>query len=295
MTDFLQQMLNGISLGSTYALLALGLAIVFSILGLINFAHGELITICGFAMLGLYKLGLPWEIYAPLGVVATILAALVMERLAFRPVRHASQMTMLLTSFGVSIFIAAAFETFVSARVKAVPGPDWISSSFMILGLRLRAEHVLTIAVTAIAPLGLLLLLKRTMIGSAMRAAAEDFDAVRLMGIKANAVIATAFAISGLLAGLAAVLILSRRGSVNPHMGLFMGINAFVANVIGGVGSLWGAVVGGFALGLVETALRAWLPASVSGFTTGLLFVMVAIVLLVLPGGLFGQQKAERV
>jgi branched-chain amino acid transport system permease protein len=294
-TDFLQQVLNGISLGSTYALLALGLAIVFSIMGLVNFAHGELITICGYIMFGLHGLGLPWELYALVGIFGTALAALAMERLAFRPVRNASPLTMMLTSLGVSILLAAAFETFVSPRVKAVPGPDWISSSFMVAGLRVQAEHILTIVVTVVAVLLLLLLLRKTVIGIAMRAAAEDFDAVRLMGIKANAVISAAFAISGFLAGLAAVLLLSRRGAVNPHMGMFLGINAFVANVIGGLGNLWGALAGGFALGFVEVALRAWLPASLSGFTTGFVFLLVGILLVIRPAGLFGQKKAARV
>jgi branched-chain amino acid transport system permease protein len=294
-SDVLQQILNGISLGSTYALLALGLAIVFSIIGLVNFAHGELITVCGYVMFAGLSLGLPWEIYALLGILGTVAAALVMERLAFRPVRNASPLTMMLTSLGVSIMIAAAFETFVSPRVRAVPAPDWISSAVHIGGLRIQAEHILTIGVTAVAVLLLLLLLRKTVIGVAMRAASEDFNAVRLMGIKANAVIVAAFAISGLLAGLAAVLILARRGAVNPHMGIFLGINAFVANVIGGLGNLWGALAGGFALGFVEVALRAWLPVDLSGFTTGFVFLFVAIALVVRPGGLFTQKSAERV
>jgi branched-chain amino acid transport system permease protein len=294
-TDFLQQILNGVSLGSTYALLALGLAIVFSIVGLVNFAHGELITVCGYVMLAGLSLGLPWWAYALLGVLGTILAAVAMERLAFRPVRSASPLTMMLTSLGVSIGIAAAFETFVSPRVKAVPAPEWVSAAVHVGSLRIQAEHLLTIGVTAVAILLLLLLLKRTVIGKAMRAASEDYGAVRLMGVKANAIVVSAFAISGLLAGLAAVLILARRGAVNPHMGMFLGINAFVANVIGGLGNLWGAVAGGFALGFVEVALRAWLPAGMSGFTTGFVFLFVAIALVVRPRGLFGESSAERV
>lgn len=295
MIDVVQQVLNGISLGSTYALLALGLAIVFSIIGLVNFAHGELITVCGYVMLGGLALGLPWWAYALLGILGTMLAALAMERLAFRPVRNASPLTMMLTSLGVSIMIAAAFETFVSPRVKAVPAPAWVSSAVHIGGLRIQAEHILTIGVTAVAVLLLLLLLRRTVIGTAMRAASEDFDAVRLMGIKANKVIVAAFAISGLLAGLAAVLVLARRGAVNPHMGVFLGINAFVANVIGGLGNLWGALAGGFVLGFIEVMLRAWLPAGMSGFTTGFVFIFVAVALVVRPGGLFGESSAERV
>jgi len=295
LTNALQQILNGISLGSTYALLALGLAIVFSIVGLVNFAHGELITVCGYVMFSGLALGLPWWAFALLGILGTVAAALAMERLAFRPVRNASPLTMMLTSLGVSIMIAAAFETFVSPRVKAVPAPEWISAAVHVGGLRVQAEHLLTIGVTAVAVLLLLLLLKRTVIGKAMRAASEDFNAVRLMGVKANAIIVAAFAISGLLAGLAAVLILARRGAVNPHMGIFLGINAFVANVIGGLGNLWGALAGGFVLGFVEVALRAWLPQGMSGFTTGFVFIFVAVALVIRPRGLFGESSAERV
>lgn len=295
MDSVAQQILNGLTLGSTYALLALGLAIVFSIIGLVNFAHGELITICAYTMLAMRYLGLPWVVWAISGVVAAVAAALVMERLAFRPVRHASPVTMMLTSFGVSVLIAAAFEIFVSPRPRAVPQPDWITTAFNVLGLQVRVEHIFTFGVTAVALVGLLVLLRRTVIGAAMRAAAEDFDAVRLMGIRANAVIASAFALSGLLAGLAGLLILSRRGVVNPHMGLFLGLNAFVANVIGGMGNLWGAVAGGFILGFAEVALRAWLPSSLSGLTQGFLFLMVAVFLLIWPHGLFGQKTAVRV
>ncbi|NLT35741.1 MAG: branched-chain amino acid ABC transporter permease [Gaiellales bacterium] len=295
MENVAQQILNGLTLGATYALMALGLAIVFSIIGLVNFAHGELITISAYTMLAMRYLGLPWVVWALAGVLASVLGALVMERLAFRPVRHASPVTMMLTSFGVSVLVAAAFEIGISPRPRAIPQPGWITSSFSVAGLQLRAEHLLTFGVTAVALLGLLLLLRRSLIGAAMRAAAEDFDAVRLMGIKANAVIAYAFAISGLLAGLASVIIMSRRGVATPHMGLTLGLNAFVANVIGGMGNLWGAVAGGFILGFGEVALRAWLPASLSGLTQGFLFLMVAVFLLIWPHGLFGQKTAVRV
>jgi branched-chain amino acid transport system permease protein len=295
METLLQQLLNGLTLGATYALLALGLAIVFSILGLVNFAHGELITISAYTMFAMRYLGLPWFAWAIAGVGASVFAALAMERLAFRPVRHASPVTMMLTSFGLSVLIAACFEIGVSPRPRAVPQPDWLTASLTVLGLRLRMEHLFTFLVTGLALALLLVLLRRTLIGAAMRAAAEDFDAVRLMGIKANTVIAAAFALSGLLAGLASVLIMSRRGIVTPHMGLFLGLNAFVAIVVGGMGNLWGAVAGGFLLGFAEVALRAWLPASLAGLTQGFLFLLVALFLLAAPRGLFGQRTAVRV
>jgi branched-chain amino acid transport system permease protein len=290
-----QQLVNGLTLGATYALMALGIAMVFSILHLANFAHGELLTICGYVMVGLRNLGVPWIVWVIGGVVASTIAALAMERLAFRPMRHANPVSMMVASLGLSILISFAFEALISARARAIPQPEWMDTNLSLFGLQIRLQYVLTIGVTALALLGTLLLLKRTVIGTAMRAASEDFDAVRLMGVKANRVIATSFGLSGLLAGIAAVLIFANRGSVTPHMGFAMVLNGFIANVIGGLGNLWGAVLGGFILGFVETAFRAFLPSSVSGFTTGLLFIIVAIILILRPGGLMALKSALRV
>lgn len=292
---FFQQILNGVSLGGTYALLALGLAIVFTIMHLVNFAHGELITLPGYAMYGLSTTGVSWFVFAPMGVLTGVLAALAMDRLAFRPVRNASPATLLLTSLGLSIVIQGSLQTFVSPRERGVPQPDWIRASFEVGGFRIQMSQALAIVVTAVALVGLHLLLKRTRIGMSMRAAASDFDAARLMGIRANRVIAIAFAVSGALAGLAALLILARRGSVDPSMGLLPVLKAFVAVVIGGFGSLGGAVVGGFLLGFAEVALRAWLPASLAGFTDGVLFAMIGVLLFFRPGGIVTVREAVRV
>jgi branched-chain amino acid transport system permease protein len=293
--QFVQQLLNGFSLGSTYALLGLGLALVFTILHLVNFAHGELITISGYSMLGMLYLGLPWYAFAPLGVLAAVLAALAMDRVAFRPVRRASPTTMLLTSFGLSIAIQSVFTAAVSPRSRGIPQPAWLNGRVVLAGIHVQTVHLLTLGVTLVALLCLGFVLKRTLIGTAMRAAAEDFDAVRLMGVRANRVISTAFALSGMLAGLAAALVLARRGSVQPHMGLDLVLKAFVANVIGGVGSLVGAAVGGFLLGFVEVALRAWLPRGAGGFVDGFVFALVALLLIVRPSGLFRGQIEARV
>jgi len=292
---FLQQAINGLSLGSTYALLALGLAIVFSILHLVNFAHGEILTVSAYAMLGVRNLGLPWIASIVLGVAVAVLTAVAMERVAFRPVRHASPTTMLLTSFGVSIMIQAVLVIFISPRPKAVPQPDWLATAVTVGGLRLQSVQLLTLGATAAALGVLVVVMRRSLMGLAMRGASEDFDAVRLMSIRANRVIMSAFAMSGFLAGIAAVLLLARSGSVTPTMGLLPVLMAFVANVIGGIGNLTGAVVGGFVLGFVEVMLRAWLPVGVNGFTTGFLFLFVAVLLLLRPEGLFGARTATRV
>lgn len=295
MNTAMQQILNGLTLGSTYALLALGIAMVFSILHLVNFAHGELIALCGYAMLGLRYTGAPWIVWVIGGVAASVLAALAMERLAFRPIRHADPLSMMVASLGLLILISFALESFVSPRARALPQPGWMNTVFTAGGLQIGLKYVIIIVVTGLSLVGTLLLLRRTIIGTAMRAAAEDFDAVRLMGIKANRVIAASFAMSGLLAGIAAVLILSIRGSVTPHMGFALVLNGFIANVIGGLGNLWGAVLGGFILGIIETLFRAFLPSSTSGFTNGLLFVIVAVILIARPAGLLAPKSAARV
>jgi branched-chain amino acid transport system permease protein len=295
MTEVSQQLINCISLGGTYALIALGLALVDSILHLVNFAHGEILTLSGYSMLGLAALGLPWEVFAPLGIVTAVVVALLMERFAFRKVRNTSENTLLLTSFGLSIIIQALLQMFVSPRPKSIAQPTWLTQAINVGGLTFQARQILTIVITFVA-LGLLLfLIKRTNIGIAMRAAAEDFNATRLMGVSANGVIAIAFAISGLLAGLAAVLTLTVRGSVDPSMGVKFTLMAFVANAIGGIGNLMGAVAGGFVLGVLEVMLRVFLPIDLGGFTDGFLFILVALILIFKPKGLFGVTQAERV
>lgn len=289
-----QQILNAISLGGIYALLALGLAIVFSILHLINFAHGELITLPAYAMYGMYLLGAPWVAFAAISIPVGVVAALAMERIAFRPVRDASPATLLLTSLGLSIIIQALLQMLISPRERAVPQPDWLLDSFQVAGLRVQAVQLLAIVVTIVSLVALTVIIKRTRMGIAMRAAAEDFDATRLMGISANRVVAVAFALSGLLASLAAILLLARRGTVHPSMGLVPVLKAFVATVLGGFGSLAGAAVGGFLLGFLEVALRAWLPQDVAGFTEGMLFAIVAFLLFFRPNGLFGRAEVVR-
>jgi branched-chain amino acid transport system permease protein len=268
---------------------------VFSVMHLVNFAHGELITLPGYAMLGLYSLGAPWIVMATGAIIAGLVAALAMERTAFRPVRNADPTTMLVTSFGLSIIIQALLASLVSARPQGVPQPGWLSDGITVAGVSVQWQQLGTIVVTAVALTGLLIFLRRSMTGIAMRAAASDFDAARLMGVDANRVIAVAFGISGLLAGIAAVAYLARLGTVEPSMGLTPVLFAFVASVIGGIGSLKGAVAGGFALGFVEIALRNWLPGDMTGFTPAFLFLAVAVLLVVRPRGLFGAEETMRV
>lgn len=295
MNEFLQQLVNGLSLGSTYALLALGLAIVFTIFGLVNFAYGELITIGAYVMLACSNLGLPWIAQVAAGVLAAGIASVLMELIAFRPVRHADGTTMLITSFGVSIAIQAILVIVVSARSRTVEQPGWTVATVSFGGLTLPAYQVVTVLVTAAALVGMVVVLKRTNFGLAMRGSAENFTTARLLGVRANRMVSSAFLISGLLAGVGAVLILARTGgALEPTMGLAPVLKAFVAIVIGGIGSLSGAVVGGLVLGVAEVMLRAYLPGQITGLTDGILFALVVLVIVVRPEGVMGLKERLR-
>lgn len=290
MDMFLQQLINALSLGGTYALLALGLAVVFSIMGLINFAHGELMTAAGYGLCFALLSGLPFGIAVVIGLLIAMILAVMMERIAFRPVRNASGTTLLLTSFAVSAILRVIFQNFISARPKPVPMPMSLSGTLEIGGLHIGVIQAISILVTIFMLVGLTLFLRSTVLGRAMRAASEDFAMVRLMGIRANAVVATAFAISGLLAGVAGVLWVAQRGSVDPLMGFLPVLKAFIAAIIGGLGSLSGAVAGGFLLGFIEVFLQAYLPESLLSYRDAFTIVLVIAVLLFAPQGLLARK-----
>ena len=197
----LQQTVNAIALGGSYALLALGLAVVFSIMGLINFAHGELMTIAGYVLMYCGLAGVPFAIAAALAIGAAMLAAVLMEMIAFRPVRNASGETMLVTSFAVSMVLQVLFQNFIAARSQPVLLPQLLSDSISIFGLVIGVNKIAAIVATIVMLAFLDWFMRKQKHGIAMRAAAEDFAVARLMGIRANTVISAAFALSGLLAG----------------------------------------------------------------------------------------------
>lgn len=286
MEMFLQQCINAVALGGTYALLALGLAIIFSIMGMINFAHGELMTITGYVLMfcGLAKL--PFFLAAPLAVVGAMLGAMAMERLAFRPVRNSSGATMLVTSFAVAIILQTLFQNLISKRSQPVVLPDILAQSVHVGGLSIGINQITSIVITIVMLISLNIFLKRTVIGIAMRAAAEDFPVARLMGINANGVISGAFAISGMLAGVAGVLWVAQRASVDPLMGFIPVLKAFIAAILGGLGSLTGAVAGGFMLGFIEIFLTSYLPDHLHPYKDSIGLGLVVLVLLWRPSGL---------
>lgn len=295
MTQLIQQLVDGLGVGSTYALLALGLAIIFGVMHLVNFAHGELITVGAYVIYGLSIHDVPWWAMAPVVLLTSAATAVLIERVAFRRVRGASEFTMLLTSFGVAIVIQALFRMYVSAAPRQFDQPGWINDTVKLAGINIEVYDLVVIGVTALTLMGTLWVFRRTMFGVSLRAAAEDFDAARLMGVKADATISRAFALSGLLAGIAAVFLMLRAGQAEPDVGTVPLLKGVVATIIGGLGSLSGAVLGGFLLGVAEVLLRSRSPGDLARLTDAVVFAMIAVLFIVRPGGLISVRRAERV
>ena len=289
-----QQVMNALAFGAEYALLALGLAVVFSIMGLVNFAHGEIIAVGGYTMVAMAALALNNPlIVIGAAVFAATLASVTLERVAFRPVRYADPTTGLLTAFGVSIVLQNLFLLLVSPRPIAVTSLYFLEWPIDLGSIRISSLQLFEALTTVVVIVLMMLFLKRTVLGLAMRAAALDFEMVRLSGIRANRVFAAAFMISGLLAGIACVFIMARRGSVDPHLGFDPVLKAFVACVVGGFGSLPGAVLGGFLLGAIEVSMLVMLPQSLGGMTDAFVFGIIALLLIWRPDGIL-TPRAEK-
>jgi branched-chain amino acid transport system permease protein len=290
----LQYTLDAISLGSTFALSALGIALIFSLMRLINFAHGELIVGGGYAMWLLASvLHLVWPV-AMLGTVLVVAAlAIVIERVAFRPLRSANPAILLVSSFAVAFLLQSAYETVFSNNTLSVELPSFLSSTISVAGLQFTAVNIFGLTVDLLLIGALALFLKRTPLGVRMLASAEDFQMAQLLGVRADVMIAVAFGISGVFAGTLSLLLLAQVGAVAPSIGLNPLLIAFVAIVIGGVGSLVGSVVGGFLLGFIITALQVGLPPNWAPYRDAFTFTAVILILLLRPQGLLGTQARE--
>lgn len=295
MVELIQNLIDGLGRGSIYALLALGVAVIFGVMHLLNFAHGDLITVSGYAAFAALQQGWSWYLVVPLILATSVVTSLIVERVAFSRVRGASDFTLLLTSFGVHFVVSAIFLLYVSASVKTFSRPGWVANTFAIGSLHIEVFDTVVIVVTLVTLVATTLLLQRTMFGLALRAAAADFDTARLMGIRSDTVIRGAFALSGLLAGIAGIFWLMRAGNTTPTAGIDPMLKGVLAALIGGLGSLRGAVLGGFALGLAEVLLRSRLPDSVASLTEGVVFVLIALLFIFRPQGLISMAHAERV
>jgi branched-chain amino acid transport system permease protein len=288
-----QYLIDSIAYGSLFALIALSLALLFGVMGLMNFAYGELIMAGGFTMYYTQHWGVIPMIAATVGVVLVI--SLLMELLAFRPVRGSSPVTLLVTSFAISYGLQQfATITVGTGPQKGVSPYPWVSTQHEIAGVLVSNLEIITCVVTIITLISMTLLLRRSSLGMQLRASTEDFKMAQLVGVKGNRVILSAFAITGVLASVVTVLYVMRSGSVTPTMGQGPLLIAFVGGVIGGLGSLAGAALGGFTLGLLLNLLQATLPASLNGYTELIAFAAVIVILLLQPNGLIGSFDSLR-
>jgi branched-chain amino acid transport system permease protein len=279
-----QVLVDAISVGGLYALTALGIGLIFGVMRLINFAHAQLIMIAGYAVLLLFAQSAALAVAG--AVVGAVLLALLIERTAFRPLRGGDPATLLIASFPVSFFIEKTMIMLVGSRPKGVDFLPALAGQVEIAGVRLQLLQLVTICVSVILLVATTWFLKSTRLGLEMRAAAENFLMAEVLGIRANRVIATAFAISGLLAAAVACLFVAQTGLVQPRMGLQLVVIAFVGTVIGGLGSLPGAALGGFLVGAATILLQALLPPDLRVFREAFLFLAVAAVLVFRPQGL---------
>lgn len=278
-----QVLVNAIGLGSLYALLALGIALVYGIMGLINFAHGQLIMAGAYAILVIAAA--PSALICVVTAVVVVLLAILMEATAFRPIRGADQSTLLVTSFAVAIFLENLAVLIFGSLAQGVSLLPSLNGSIDAIGLEIPRWDIAVFGVTVLLIGGLTAFMRRTSIGVQMRAAAENFEMARLLGVRANAVVAASFAISGLLAATAAIFLVAQSGTITPAIGLAPVVIAFIAVVIGGLGSLTGAACGGLFLGALSIALQTWLPADLRPFRDAFVYGLVIVVLIVRPDG----------
>jgi branched-chain amino acid transport system permease protein len=299
--QFLQQLANGMVLGATYGLIALGYTMVYGTIQLINFAHGEIYMVGGFAALATYTV-LPDGMPAPLAVglmlvgamAVAVVTALLMERLAYRPLRHAPRLAPLITAIGVSIFLQEAVRLFYPGAKSPKSFPRLIAGPNMTVGGVSLTRSSVFVVVTAFALMvALQAFVQRSRTGKAMRATAQDPDTARLMGIDTDRIIVITFALGAALAGVAGVMTGLRFNQISFSIGFIAGLKAFTAAVLGGIGNIAGAVYGGLILGIVEVMATQYLPLG-SGYKDMWAFIVLILVLVFRPAGLLGEQVAAR-
>ena len=295
MEFFISTLLFGISVGGQYALIAIGYTMVYGILRLINFAHGDIFMMAGYFMIiCMTDLLIPWYISIILVIVFTVLLGVIIEKVAYKPLRSAPRMSVMISAIGVSYFLQNFATYLFSAQPKGYPAAEmgFLSKTVQIGSISTMLVTFITPILTVALVFALVFLIKKTKIGMAMRAVSRDFETARLMGIRINGVISFTFAIGCGLAAIGSVLYFIPRSSVYPLAGSLPGLKCFVAAVFGGIGSIPGALVGGFLIGICETFIKA---SAYSEFSDAITFVILIVVLLVRPTGLFGEKLKEKV
>lgn len=279
---FLPYLLAGISVGGQYALIAIGYTMVYGILRLINFAHGDIFTVAGFLMV-YATASLPLTISIPLVVVATVLLGIAVEKIAYKPLRTAPRMSVMISAIGMSYLLQNSMWYVTGGLAKQYPALPWISDTVTVLGCQTKRVTVVTPFLVIVLVAALVTLIQKTKIGMAMRAASRDFETAQLMGIKINNVISFTFAVGSFLAAIGSMMYFSNYTAVTPTVGAMPGLKAFVAAVFGGIGSIPGAVIGGFIIGICESLIKGAGATTFSdAFTFALLIVVLAALLVVL-------------
>lgn len=303
MRQFVQQLVNGTVLGATYGLIALGYTMVYGVIQLINFAHGEIFMVGAFGGLSLYRwlpsswggnawIALPAVMLAAIAVAVTV--AVAVERLAYRPLRAAPRLAPLITAIGVSIFLQEAVRLFYPDGRRQQAFPQLLSpGTFDVSGVTIAWISVFVVLTAVAFMVALQLFVKRTRMGKAMRATSQDPESARLMGINIDRVIVVTFALGAALAGVAGVMQGMRFAQIDFHIGFLAGLKAFTAAVLGGIGNIGGAVLGGFLLGMVEALTTQYVPHG-SSWKDVWAFVVLILVLVARPSGLLGERVASR-
>lgn len=289
---FLTQVLNGLQLGSIYALVALGYTMVYGIILLLNFAHGDIIMFGSYvAWIALVQLGLNPAIAVLLAIFGCVVLGVLIDKVAYAPLREAPRLSILITAIGVSYLLENGVQLLLGADAKVVPSIIDLGT-VQVFGSTLSGTALLTVAVTIVATVVLTLLVQKTRLGKAMRAVSEDMGAARLMGVNVNSTISFTFAVGSALAGIAAILYSMAYQQVSPTMGVMLGTKAFVAAVLGGIGSIPGAVIGGLIVGFSEVFVAAF---GLSVWQDAVVFLLLILVLVVKPTGLLGRPITEKV
>ena len=287
----LPYLLSGISVGGQYALIAIGYTMVYGILRLINFAHGDIFTAAGFFMVYIAA-SLPLYIALPLVVILTVILGFTVERVAYKPLRSAPRMSVMISAIGVSYLLQNLMWYVTGGLAKQYPVIPWISDTVTIGSATTKMVTLVTPVLTIALVIALVALIQKTKIGMAMRAVSKDFETAKLMGIKINSVISATFIIGSFLAAIGSVLYFTNYTSVTPTIGAMPGLKAFVAAVFGGIGSIPGAVIGAFVIGICENIIKAL---GYTTFSDAFTFALLIVILLFKPTGLFGEKTSEKV
>jgi len=294
-TEFLQHLANGISLGSLYALIAIGYTMVYGILRLINFAHGDIFMLGAYlTYYGIMFTTIPWWLVFILVAIITGFVGFILEKIAYKPLRDSPRITVLISAIGASFFLQNFATVVFGGRPKAFPIPTILNKIINIGGVSISMVTFVIPMITIILLLILSYIINKTKTGMAMRALSKDYDTAKLMGINVNRIISTTFFIGSFLAAIGGIMWGTKYPQLLPLMGSMPGVKCFIAAVIGGIGNIKGAVIGGFLLGLGEIMIVAFLS-NLTGYRDAFSFILLIIILLVKPTGLLGEKSTEKV